>query len=292
MIIKRLMEVTIDPNSGFCFGVKHTIEKADSYLEEFGNLSCLGEIVHNQEEMKRLSQKGLTVIDQSDFEKRRSEKILIRAHGEPPQTYETARKNHIELLDTTCPIVLKLQQKIKDAREKMKWVEGNIVIFGKRSHPEVIGLLGNSDNAAIIIENVSDIEKLDFSKPMHLFAQTTMSNSLYQELADLIKEKYNAFPDRFKFHKSVCGQVANRVPELEIFAKNHDVIIFVSGEKSSNGKLLFEVCKKENPNSFKVSSVEELKEDWFYQVSSVGISGATSTPNWLMKQISERINSF
>lgn len=286
------MEVTIDPNSGFCFGVKHTIDKADQYLEEFGNLDCLGEIVHNEAEMSRLAGKGLNVIDNAEFAKLKNEKVLVRAHGEPPSTYDKAKENNIELLDTTCPIVLKLQNKIKKSGIEMKSVGGNVVIYGKKLHPEVIGLLGNSNETAIVIENVDDLDKLDFAKPIHLYSQTTMSSESYREITDLISKNYSGEPVNFKSHKSVCGQVSNRVPDLKEFAKQYDIVLFVSGVNSSNGHFLFGVCQRVNPNSYKISSANELEEKWFKKGCKVGISGATSTPHWLMKQVVEKIKRF
>ena len=288
----HLMNITIDPKSGFCFGVNHTIVQADLHLEKDGPLYCLGDIVHNKEEMKRLSENGLIVVDHDEFSKLGNERVLLRAHGEPPSTYKLAEKNKIELLDTTCPVVVRLQQKVKKAYQEMKAVGGNVVIFGKKSHPEVIGLVGNTDNTAIVIETIEDVYQLNLSKPIRLFAQTTRSQDSYRELINLISASYTKDQDKFKYQNSICGQVSSRVPHLKEFCKEYDVIIFVSGKNSSNGQSLYNVCHTVNKNSYKVASVSELKRDWFENAEEVGISGATSTPGWLMEQIAEKIKSF
>ena len=287
-----LMKITIDPKSGFCFGVNHTILQAGLHLEKDGPLYCLGDIVHNKEEMNRLNQNGLIVIDHDEFNKLGNERVLLRAHGEPPSTYMQAKKNKIELLDTTCPVVIRLQQKVKKAYLEMKVIGGKVVIFGKESHPEVIGLVGNTDNTAIVIETTEDINQLNFSKPIRLFAQTTRSQDSYRELINLISARYTKDQDKFQYQNSICRQVSNRVPHLKEFCKEYDVIIFVSGKKSSNGQSLFNVCHAVNTNSYKVASVSELKRDWFENAEQVGISGATSTPSWLMEQIAEKIKNF
>ncbi len=289
------MKVTIDPDSGFCFGVKKTIEIAENELKQHDTLFCVGEIVHNQEEIKRLEKNGLKTVSPNDLESLNKAGVLIRAHGEPPSTYETAKKNNLKIIEGTCPIVLKLQEKIRKAYEEMKEIGGQVVIYGKSSHPEVIGLSGHTENNAIIISGIGDLNKIDFQKPIRLFAQTTKSKTDYHEIIEEIYEKVkflNSDKKDFEHYNSICGQVSNRVLKLKNFCQSNEVIIFVSGKNSSNGKYLYSICKEDNLNSYFISSDSELEETWFKNIKTVGISGATSTPHWLMEQVAQKISTY
>jgi len=289
------MKVTIDPDSGFCFGVKKTIEIAENELNQNSKLICVGEIVHNQEEIKRLEKNGLKTVSPNDLENLNKVDILIRAHGEPPSTYETAERNNLKIIEGTCPIVLKLQDKIGKAYEEMRETGGQVVIFGKSGHPEVIGLLGQTENNAIIINDIGDLNIIDFQKPIRLFAQTTKSKTDYHEIIEEIYEKVkflNSDKKDFKHYNSICGQVSNRVTKLKNFCQSNEVIIFVSGKNSSNGKYLYSICKEMNLNSYFISSDSDLDETWFENVKTVGISGATSTPQWLMEQVAKKISRY
>ena len=277
------MKVTINKNSGFCFGVVNAIKTAETELEKSGKLYCLGDIVHNAIEVKRLAEKGLEIIDYKKFKKLKNTKVLIRAHGEPPETYIIAKENNIELIDASCKVVLSLQEKIKNEYEKINSVGGQIVIYGKKDHPEVIGLNGQVNNNAIIVESPEDIDKIDFEKAVSLFAQTTRSIEIFYKIKDEIKSKIG--DNNFTFQDSICRQVANRATEFKKFAIEHDVLIFVSGKKSSNGKFLYGVCKSVNPNTYFVSEISEINREWFTGKSNVGICGATSTPRWLMEKV-------
>lgn len=286
------MEVNIDPASGFCFGVHNSINATDNELAKTDNLFSLGEIVHNREEMERLEQKGLKIINNNRLNTSNNIKVVIRAHGEPPSTYETIRKRRINLIDTTCPVVIKLQQKIHEAYLEMKEINGQVVIYGKKGHPEVNGLCGQTDNSAILIENTADIEKIDFQRPIRLFAQTTKSTELFLIIVQEIKGKLKDFSEDESFFiptNSICKQVSGRVPSLKKFCSEHDIVIFVCGKNSSNGKYLFNICKSINPASYCISSPSEIDEGWFRGVSKTGISGATSTPVWLMEKIAKKI---
>jgi len=288
------MKVTIDPYAGFCFGVKKTIELAEKELQENEILYCIGDIVHNQEEIARLNKSGLEIIDIASLPQKKNSKILFRTHGEPPSSYQKINENEVTLIDGTCPIVLRLQQKIKDAFVEMKKVDGQVVIYGSKEHPEVTGLSGYANNEAIIIESVEEIEKIDFSKPIRLFAQTTRNKEMYNLIKEEIDKKTMEFSSTsdFKNFNTICGQVSNRVPKLKEFCKANEIIIFVSGKKSSNGKYLYNICKSENTKSFHVLKVEEINPSWFAQIKTVGITGATSTPRWLMEKIADLINTF
>lgn len=288
------MKVTIDPYAGFCFGVKKTIELAEKELQENEKLYCIGDIVHNQEEINRLNKSGLVNIDITSPLQGKKSKILFRAHGEPPSSYQKANEEGVTLIDGTCPIVLRLQQEIKDAFVEMKKVDGQVVIYGSRDHPEVIGLSGYANNEAIIIESVEDLEMIDFSKPIRLFAQTTRDKEKYNLIIKETERKaieVSSTPD-YKNFNTICGQVSNRVPKLKDFCKKNEIIIFVSGKKSSNGKYLYNICKSENAKSYFISTEDEINPAWFTQVKTVGISGATSTPSWLMEKIAVQINTF
>ena len=288
------MKVTIDPTSGFCFGVDLTIEAAETKLGREGTLYSLGEIVHNKEEMDRLRGKGLEIIDYEKLNSVKEVKVLIRAHGEPPSTYETAKRNNIELIDTTCPIVKKLQQRIHEAYLEMKKQNGQIVVFGKKDHPEVIGLMGQTDNTAILIGGMGDLDRIDFEKPIRLFSQTTKSTEIYLQIVDGIKKRSDNFAkggDYFIPKNTICKQVSGRVPSLKKFCGDNEVIVFVSGRNSSNGKYLFGICKSANPKSYHISSPSEVDVKWFEGALKVGISGATSTPKWLMEKVADQIVS-
>lgn len=284
------MKVEIDPNSGFCFGVVYAIKKAEEELRSYGKLYCLGDIVHNNLEVERLKSLGLITIDHEEFRKLHNCSVLIRAHGEPPETYDIARKNNISLLDATCPVVLRLQHRIKLGSEEMKTIEGQIVIYGKEGHAEVNGLVGQTNGKAIVVGTINEIDKIDFSRPVTIFSQTTRNNEGYVEVINEIKRRMEQNGDiEFKSHDTICRQVSSRRTELRKFSREHDVIIFVSGKKSSNGKVLFNVCLNENPRTYFVSELTEVDKSWFRQDDLVGICGATSTPRWLMEKISEEI---
>ena len=283
------MKVTIDPKSGFCFGVVNAVQKAEDTLQMKEKLYCLGDIVHNGMEVDRLEKLGLVTIDREQFLKLKDCTVLLRAHGEPPSTYEFAKANNIELIDATCPVVLKLQQRVKKAYLEMQEKDGQIILFGKPGHAEVVGLSGQTNDEAVVIENEQDLKKIDPEKPAYLFAQTTKSIDKFHLLADKIKQNTS---QEFVAKDTICRQVANRVPRMKEFSKEHDVILFVGGKKSSNAKFLFEVCRQYNPNSYFVSNKTELQTGWFEGKSSVGICGATSTPQWLMEEIAEVVKQF
>ncbi|MDR1678732.1 MAG: 4-hydroxy-3-methylbut-2-enyl diphosphate reductase [Prevotellaceae bacterium] len=284
------MIIEIDEHSGFCFGVVTAIQKAEEELKKDGVLYCLGDIVHNGSEVERLEKLGLITINHEQFERLHDAKVLLRAHGEPPSTYETARRNNITIIDATCPVVLLLQKKIKDEYDNTP-ANTQIVIFGKQGHAEVNGLVGQTGNRAIVVENKADLQKVDFTKPIRLFSQTTKSVEEFNEIVKEIKNHTNLSSD-FYFNDTICRQVANRIPNIRQFAKNHDIIIFVSGRKSSNGKILFEECKKVNPNSYQIAEPDEIKPEWFTHASNVGICGATSTPKWLMEKAAKIISEL
>jgi 4-hydroxy-3-methylbut-2-enyl diphosphate reductase len=284
------MVVEIDSKSGFCFGVQNAVEIAEKALQKGEKVFSLGPIVHNDREVERLASLGLVTINHEQFEQLHNCKVLIRAHGEPPETYLIAEKNHIEIVEATCPIVKKLQSRIKKRWEEIRDDQEQIVIFGKSGHAEVVGLLGQTLNEGILVSGPSDIAKLDLSKPVWLFSQTTMSVRDYEEFANLIRqgmtEKGTVDPViDLHLNKTICGQVSNREPHLKSFAGKHDIIIFVSGRESSNGKMLYSVCKSVNPETYLVSSPDEIEPGWFKGKKSAGICGATSTPKWLIESV-------
>lgn len=288
------MQVTIDKNSGYCFGVEFAIQMAEDEMMESENLYCLGDIVHNDMEVKRLYDKGLRIISREQLEELHDCKVLIRAHGEPPETYQLALKNNIELIDASCPVVLKLQNRVKHAYDKMKVENGQMVIYGQKGHAEVIGLTGQTGNDAIIITSESDLDQIDFTRPVTLFSQTTKSTTGFYKIKEQIENRIaqakGSFTDAdFDANDSICRQVSNREPHLLKFSKEHDVILFVSGKKSSNGKALYSVCKTENPKSYFIENESELENEWFTGATSVGICGATSTPLWLMERVSNHV---
>jgi 4-hydroxy-3-methylbut-2-enyl diphosphate reductase len=291
------MVVEIDKRSGFCFGVRNAVEIAEKALLKGEKVFSLGPIVHNDKEVDRLSSLGLTSIDHNQFRILKDCKVLIRAHGEPPETYIIAEKNNITIVEATCPIVKRLQSKIRETWIKTKKGKGQVVIFGKPGHAEVVGLLGQINNEGILVSGPEDFGKIDISKPVYLFAQTTMSVKEYSNLIDILRAKMVETgihdPDKnLIINKTICGQVSNREPHLKAFAKKHDTIIFVSGRESSNGKMLYSVCKNINPDTHFVSSHEELDKSWFTGKNSVGICGATSTPKWLIENIRDIISNI
>jgi len=274
------MIIAIDNNSGFCFGVSSAIRKAEEALMKKNQLYCLGDIVHNESEVDRLSKMGLTTIDHDRFFTLKDATVFLRAHGEPPSTYAYARQNNIELIDATCPIVLKLQQRIHSSNESGKDKGTQIVIYGKKGHAEVNGLAGQADNQAIIIDDPTETDKIDLRRPIELFAQTTKDLDGFHQLANVLKSQDKE--GSLKIHDTICRQVSNRIPGIKEFSRLYSLIIFVSSLKSSNGKMLFDICRIENPNSKFISSIEELDEQWFKDLESVGICGATSTPRKLL----------
>jgi 4-hydroxy-3-methylbut-2-enyl diphosphate reductase len=291
------MQVNIDKNSGYCFGVEFAIKMAEDEMENMEPLYCLGDIVHNDMEVKRLSAKGLVVIDREQLQELSNCKVLIRAHGEPPETYKLAIENNIELIDASCPVVLKLQHRVKNAFDKMERENGQIVIYGKKGHAEVIGLTGQTLEKAIVVTDDSDLDHLDYNRPITLFSQTTKSTkgfyALSEKIEGRIKESKGELTEiDFNSNDSICRQVSNREPQLQRFAQENDVILFVSGKKSSNGKALYQVCLSENPRSYFIENEEEIDSDWFHQADRVGICGATSTPMWLMEQVKEYVSGI
>ena len=285
------MKIEIDNHSGFCFGVMRATTTAETELTSHQPLYCLGDIVHNGQEVDRLTRLGLITIEHNEFENLNNVSVLLRAHGEPPRTYEIARRNNITIIDATCPVVLKLQQKIHQAYTDHP--EAQIVIYGKIGHAEVIGLEGQTNGTAIVIENENDIHKIDFSRPIILFSQTTKSIEGFNNLVNTIKEKLSTQNSiHFEYHDTICRNVANRIPNIRQFASQFDVILFVAGAKSSNGKVLYEECRSVNPRTHLLSSPDELQTTWFEEAQSVGICGATSTPKWLMEAVKQKINSI
>lgn len=283
----KQITIEIDGKSGFCFGVSHAINKAEEQLQKGEKLVTLGDIVHNQKEIERLEAQGMKTLSYSDFETLENKKVLFRAHGEPPESYERAKANNLQVIDGTCPVVLKLQERVRNAWEAMKKVNGQVIIFGKKGHAEVIGLAGQTGNQALIISSIDDLSAIDFNRPIELFSQTTSSIHAYQYLIDQIQKKAKA---GFRNNDTICRQVSNREPRLRSFVKNFDVFIFVGGKKSSNAKFLYQICKETNPNSYLISNADEIDFNWFSNKKKAGISGATSTPLWLMQQVAEFIH--
>ena len=282
------MKIEIDQGSGFCFGVTRAIGKAEEELTNGGKLYCLGDIVHNGKECDRLKRLGLITIDHEAYQKLNKAKVLLRAHGEPPRTYQLAREQEIEIIDATCPVVLKLQQRIKNKWESSTDEKRQIVIYGQAGHAEVLGLVGQTHGNAIVVESPAQIEKLDKDCNTYLYSQTTKSLEGYKQIAEAIRSY--ASPDKkFEFFDTVCRQVANRMSGISEFARAHELIIFVCGRKSSNGKILFNECKRVNENSHQVESAKEIDFSLLDGVTSVGICGATSTPKWLMEDCKQAI---
>lgn len=279
------MIIEIDNGSGFCFGVTTAISKAEEELNKTGHLYCLGDIVHNSNEVERLKQKGLETITHDQLRQLKNVKVLLRAHGEPPETYEIAKQNNIEIIDATCPVVLQLQRRINKSYNEC---DGNerpqIVIYGKRGHAEVNGLVGQTQGNALVIENLDEIDKIDFTHDIYLYSQTTKSLQEFKTLVEEIEKRINGNVV-FKSYDTICRSVANRIPQIRQFASRHELILFVCGSKSSNGKILFAECHDANPNSHMISNENEIDPSWLEGKHSIGICGATSTPRWLMNQV-------
>ena len=281
-----MVQIEIDNGSGFCFGVTTAIKKAEEELAAGKTLYCLGDIVHNGMECERLKQLGLVTINHEEMKQLHGVKVLLRAHGEPPSTYEIARENDIEIIDATCPVVLQLQRRIKKQYDACP--EAQIVIFGKPGHAEVLGLVGQTESKAIVIANVEEVKRLDFTRDIYLYSQTTKSLDEFHRIIEYIQEHIS--PEAtFKSFDTICRQVANRMPNISAFATRHDLVLFVCGRKSSNGKVLFNECKSVNPNSHLIEGPEEIKKEWLDGVRTIGICGATSTPKWLMEQCRDAI---
>lgn len=288
------MQIEIDQNSGYCFGVEFAIQMAEDELENGNELFCLGDIVHNSMEVERLHKKGLKIIDREQLLEIKDTKVLIRAHGEPPETYQIAIKNNIELIDASCPVVLKLQNRVKHAYDQAVEKNGQVVIYGKKGHAEVIGLTGQTCDNAIIVMNEEDLDQIDYTRPVILFSQTTKSTAGFYALKEKIEErikkvKGTLIETDFQANDSICRQVSNREPQMERFSTQHDVILFVAGKKSSNGLALYNVCKKNNPRSYFIESEKDIQLEWINHSDKVGICGATSTPRWLMEQVEKAL---
>ncbi len=283
-----MLQIEIDNGSGFCFGVTTAIQKAEEELSKGTTLYCLGDIVHNGMECDRLRQLGLITINHEQLEQLHDAKVLLRAHGEPPETYELARRNNIEIIDATCPVVLQLQKRIKTQYDTNP--EAQIVIFGKNGHAEVLGLVGQTQRRAIVIETFEDVKKLDFDRDIYLYSQTTKSLDEFHRIIAYIQE-HIAPTAVFRSFDTICRQVANRMPNISQFATRHDLILFVCGRKSSNGKVLFNECVRINPNSHLIEGPEEIQDEWLSGIDTIGICGATSTPKWLMEQCRDAIIS-
>jgi len=284
------MIVEIDRRSGFCFGVINAIKAAEDELKESNQLYCLGDIVHNGMEVDRLEKMGLKSITNEEYFTLKNCKVLIRAHGEPPETYSYAEENNIELIDATCPVVLTLQEKVKRSYTQNVRQEGQVVIFGKKGHAEIVGLNGQTHHNAIIIESIDDVKKIDMNRPVSLYSQTTKRIEDFHEIAKSVKENIKpGLPVEIK--DTICRQVSNRVPNLKEFATRFDLVLFVAGQKSSNGKYLFTICKEVNDATYRISKIDEIQKKWFKGVESVGICGATSTPNWLMEEVANWVKT-
>jgi len=278
-----MLTIEIDNGSGFCFGVTTAIQKAEEELAKGNRLYCLGDIVHNGMECERLRQMGLITINHEQLEELHDVKVLLRAHGEPPATYELARRNNIEIIDATCPVVLQLQKRIKKQYESSITPGTQIVIFGKKGHAEVLGLVGQTADHAIVIEHFDDVKQLDFTRDIYLYSQTTKSLDEFHRIIEYIQQ-HIAPSANFRSFDTICRSVANRMPNISQFATRHDLILFVCGKKSSNGKVLYNECLRVNPNTHLIEGPEEIEPQWLEGIQTVGICGATSTPKWLMEQ--------
>ena len=285
------MNIEIDQGSGFCFGVTRAIGKAEEELNKDGHLFCLGDIVHNGKECDRLQRLGLTTINHDELKDIHKSKVLLRAHGEPPSTYLLAQKNEIEIIDATCPVVLHLQERIKKEYDADTEHKKQIVIFGKNGHAEVLGLVGQTEGTAIVIESIEDLHKLDYHKDICLYSQTTKPLDEFRRIVEYI-EKHIGNDATFTFYDTICRQVANRMPNIREFAKTHDVVLFVCGKKSSNGRVLFQECSDANPRSYMIDTANEIDLRWLQDCNSIGICGATSTPKWLMEECKIRIEEL
>ena len=284
-----MIQIEIDSGSGFCFGVTTAIKKAEEELAKGTKLYCLGDIVHNGMECERRSEMGLIIINHDDMRQLHNVKVLLRAHGEPPETYALARQNNIEIIDATCPVVLQLQRRIKEQYDES--ADKQIVIFGKKGHAEVLGLVGQTQSTAIVIESFDEVKKLDFSRDIYLYSQTTKSLDEFHKIIDYIQSHISK-DATFKSFDTICRNVANRMPNISQFATKHDLILFVCGRKSSNGKVLYNECLRVNPNTHLVEDPHEIQKEWLEGIETVGICGATSTPRWLMEQCRDAIQAM
>lgn len=282
------MRIEIDDKSGFCFGVVRAITEAEKALAEGGTVYSLGDIVHNRIEVQRLERLGLQTVTHDEMPRLSGCRLFIRAHGEPPTTYTRARELGIDLIDATCPVVARLQTRVVRAHELMRPIDGQVVILGKRGHAEVVGLTGQVDAPTIVIEGPQDLDAIDFARPVYFLSQTTQSIALFEQLCDEMRRRA-ADPAQVRIEDTICRQVANREEHLEAFARRFDVVIFVCGRKSSNGKVLFEVCRRANAATYNIEEAAELEPQWFAGAASVGICGATSTPKWLMQQVADAV---
>jgi 4-hydroxy-3-methylbut-2-enyl diphosphate reductase len=290
------MTVTVDSNAGFCWGVVRTIDIAEEAMQNGGALHSLGPIIHNPIEIQRLANKGLQTVSHADFERLRGQRVLIRAHGEPPSTYEQARKHGVTLIDATCPVVTKVQERIRKFYDQGY----QVVIFGKKDHAEVIGLVGHTNNEAIVVKSVDDIAKVDLGRKTVLFSQTTMDKATFYQIAGVLREKIKEFvvgtfeESAIDFHAkdTICGQVSGRDKKLREYAAKNDIMVFVAGRASSNGKVLYEICREANPRTYFIEDESELRRGWFEGARRVGVSGATSTPHWLMERVRAAIEAF
>ncbi len=281
------MRVEIDPESGFCFGVVRAIEQAEQNLKEYAKVYSLGDIVHNRVEVQRLEELGLKKVSKEDMKCAQGARVLIRAHGEPPSTYTKAEELGIPIIDATCPVVAKLQKRVKRAYEQMEQIGGAVVLLGKRGHAEVVGLTGQVDDKVIVIEGEEDMELIDFAHPIYFLSQTTQSIALFEQLAEIMRSRGVAVT----VCDTICRRVSSRESHLVEFARGFDLILFVSGKKSSNGKVLFELCQDANPNAHSIEDECEINPKWLEGVSSVGICGATSTPTWLMERVAQSLKN-
>lgn len=289
-----MIQTTIDSRAGFCFGVDMAIQKAEEAIENGETLYCLGEIVHNAAEVKRLENKGMVTINREQFRQLQNATVLVRAHGEPPETYDISRQNNLKLLDATCPVVLKLQRQV--AHSFRKYPGSQIVFFGKPGHAEVIGLNGQVNDQAIVVNNENDLSKIDYSRPVIMYSQTTRSIKEFHRLADIIRKRLSQDHPRgeqaLEVHDTICREVAHRDEEIQNFAQKYDKILFISGKNSSNGKMLYEACRQANSKTYFISRPNELQAEWFRPGDTVGITGATSTPRWMMEAAAERVSEY
>lgn len=283
------MIIEIDNQSGFCFGVKKAVAKAEQLLLTDRNLLCLGEIVHNLEEVDRLSSMGMKTIYHKEILQLSGKTIMLRTHGEPPSTYQKLKANHNNIVDATCPVVVKLQERVKKSFKKLSEINGQLVILGKEGHPEVIGLMGQTDNQAILIHSIGDLHTIDFNRPVELYSQTTMAINTFHEISYEIMARAKS---SVEIHDTICRQVSNRVPRMKEFSSKYDVILFVSGKDSSNGKALYDICRKNNPSSYFIASPTEVQIGWFENTCTIGICGATSTPRWLMEKVKSHVSAI
>ncbi|MDO5759659.1 MAG: 4-hydroxy-3-methylbut-2-enyl diphosphate reductase [Bacteroidota bacterium] len=281
------MQISIDKQAGFCFGVVSAIDRLEKELKTNSDFYCLGDIVHNNKEVERLRKLGLKTIDKQEFYSLKNSRLMIRAHGEPPSTYAKAKENNIEIIDATCPMVLKLQREVYKGYQEMKKINGQVVIYGKKGHAEVVGLVGQTDEQAIVISNEQDLDKIDFTRPLHIYSQTTKNREDYQKIISLIKQKHQT--QEIFVTDSICKKVSLRADNIGFFAKSVDCVLFVSGKDSSNGNYLYNLCLKENEHTFFISEIEEIDLEEIKNFEHIGISGATSTPMWLMKEVADYV---